>query len=287
TATQPGEELRFGVTPSQLRIESGADLEAKLRVRGGKLIWFGKPVTWPFEVEPALTGERVLDGTQRQNLLNGEFVQLSVLPRWLLALLGVLLALLIAWFALVRPAVQSAAQQAVEHKVKQIAASSQRPGGGGNAGTSAGGQQTGGQGNQGTGGGASGGGASGSGGAAGTRQQSSTTINVRTNKGGHSVGSYSVPTGKLFLITDIVVANFQGDEGVMTINFGARTITTIALETFRNQDYHWVTPIEVPANARVTADVNCTKPGTPASGRQAAACTELLNVSGELRDTKR
>ena len=31
-------------------------------------------------------------------------------------------------------------------------------------------------------------------------------------------------------------------QGVVTISSGDRKITTIALETFRNQDYHWVTP---------------------------------------------
>jgi hypothetical protein len=81
-----------------------------------------------------------------------------------------------------------------------------------------------------------------------------------------------------------VLANHQGDEGVLTIGFGERTITTIALETFRNQDYHWVTPIDVPAGATVTATVDCTRPGTPASGRQAAECFQMLNISGELTD---
>jgi hypothetical protein len=59
-------------------------------------------------------------------------------------------------------------------------------------------------------------------------------------------------------------------------------ITTIALETFRNQDYHWVTPIDVPAGSTVKATVSCAKPGTPATGRQASNCHELLNVSGVL-----
>ncbi|NUT54288.1 MAG: hydrolytic protein, partial [Saccharothrix sp.] len=63
-----------------------------------------------------------------------------------------------------------------------------------------------------------------------------------------------------------------------------RTITTIALETFRNQDYHWVTPIDIPQNGTVTVTVDCAKPGTPAGGRQAPACAQMLNVSGELGD---
>ncbi|NEE54034.1 hydrolytic protein, partial [Streptomyces sp. SID8455] len=97
-------------------------------------------------------------------------------------------------------------------------------------------------------------------------QQSSATIDVETESGAEKEGTYQVPAGKVFGITDIVVANFQGDEGVLTISFGERKITTIALETFRNQDYHWVTPIQIPENATVTAAVTCAKPGTPATG---------------------
>jgi len=71
---------------------------------------------------------------------------------------------------------------------------------------------------------------------------------------------------------------------VLTISFGKRKITTIALETFRNQDYHWVTPIEIQENDTVTASVTCNKPGTPATGTQASKCHQVLNVSGELSD---
>ncbi|QNE25963.1 hypothetical protein F1D59_15160 [Streptomyces sp. INR7] len=90
----------------------------------------------------------------------------------------------------------------------------------------------------------------------------------------------------MFGITDLVVANFQGDEGVVTINFGDRKITTIALETFRNQDYHWVTPISITESQTVTVQVTCAKPGTPATGRQAQECHEVLNVSGVLSDLR-
>ncbi|MYS16426.1 hydrolytic protein, partial [Streptomyces sp. SID4982] len=108
----------------------------------------------------------------------------------------------------------------------------------------------------------------------------------QTAGGADKTGTYKVPEGKVFGITDIVVANFQGDEGVLTINFGERKITTIALETFRNQDYHWVTPIRIAANDTVTAQVTCAKPGTPATGRRAQECHEVLNVSGVLSSTR-
>lgn len=291
TGKQAGEELRLAFTPDQRRLEPGESAEVGLRVRARKLIWFGTPVTWPFEVEAAESTERDTDGEQsgRSEPLPGEFAQLPVLPRWLLIVLAALLALLLAWFALVRPAVRSTAKQAAHE-----AAQEKRPGGQKDS-TGGTGDPTGGQGDdkgQGdgedkpnaSGGSGSGGSSSGTGGGTGGTQQSSATIDVQTGAGAEKKGTYRVEKGKVFGITDIVVANFQGDEGVLTISFGKRKITTIALETFRNQDYHWVTPIQIQENDTVTASVTCAKPGTPATGTQASECHQVLNVSGVLSD---
>lgn len=312
TGRQAGEELRLGFTPGQKRLEPGESAEIRLKVRAAKLIWFGEPVTWPFEVEAAEAAETAAEAKAegkepvrpettrpepvRPEPVPGEFLQLPVLPKWLLIVLAALLALLIAWFALVRPAVQSTAKQAVTEAAEEEAARGEQqqgsttPGGADNPGGSQG-QGTGpdagtpgGNGGSGTGPGA-GTGPGGTG--AGGTQQSSATIDVETESGAEKEGTYQVPAGKVFGITDIVVANFQGDEGVLTISFGERKITTIALETFRNQDYHWVTPIQIPENATVTAAVTCAKPGTPATGTQASGCHQVINVSGVLSDLPR
>ncbi|MCX4736535.1 hydrolytic protein [Streptomyces sp. NBC_01363] len=290
TGKQAGEELRLAFTPAQRRLEPGESAEVGLRVRARKLIWFGKPVVWPFEVEAAESTEGDTDGEQsgRSEAVPGEFAQLPVLPRWLLIVLAALLALLLAWFALVRPAVRSTAKQAAHEAAQEKTPPGGQQGSATGGGT---GDPTGGQGDdkaQGkpnaSGGSGSGGSSSGTGGGTGGTQQSSATIDVQTGSGAKKNGTYRVPKGKVFGITDIVVANFQGDEGVLTISFGERKITTIALETFRNQDYHWVTPIEIQENDTVTASVTCAKPGTPATGTQASECHQVLNVSGVLSD---
>jgi hypothetical protein len=274
STAQAGEDLKLAIAPTELPLEPGAeDDDTRLRVRVVKRIWFGKPVTLPFTVLATPKGA----DAERPQEMPGELVQLPILPRWLLALLAALIALLIAWFALVGPAVrssatqaaQTAANQVVNSRAAQAAATSSRQAAGG-GGAAAGG-----------GGGGGGGGTAGTGG-----QQSSATIQVQTGGGTRKVGTYTVPAGKMFQITDIVLANFQGDQGLLTISFGNRVITTIALETFRNQDYHWVTPIGVPAGGKVSADVTCSVPGTPASGQQAAGCDELLNVSGTLQNVQ-
>ncbi|MDI5961156.1 hydrolytic protein [Streptomyces sp. SL13] len=293
TSRQRGEELRIALPASTPPLEPGESILLPVRVRIRKPVWFGKPRTWPFEVgvgTDAEDGDRAdPPGGNAPHPLDGEFVQLPVFPKWLLAVLAALVALLILWLALVGPALRSYARQAANTAVaKKLGTPAPTPTpGGGTAGTGSASPGTGGT--AGAGGGSGGaGGSQGTGGqpVAGTGVQSSTTIDVATSGGSEKKGTYQVPAGKVFGITDIVAANFQGDQGLLTISFGDRTITTIALETFRNQDYHWVTPIEVPGGATVSADVTCQKPGTPASGKQATTCHELLNVSGELSDLK-
>ncbi|MEU1285812.1 hydrolytic protein [Kitasatospora sp. NPDC005856] len=319
TPGQAGEDLRFGVAPEKLRLEPGESGEVRVQARTRKLIWFGKPATWPFEVtvgpeeradgkdtkdskdakdskgtsgKPAAAPEAVTAPEAQKPVLEGEFLQLPVFPRWLLALLALLIALLLAWFALVRPAVRSSAKQAAEQAVAQQSATPAPPAevpAGDTPGAPSSGSTPGGQTKPGAGKPATGPGSQvGPGGLAvpGTGQQSSATIDVQTQNGAAATGSYQVPHGKVFDITDLVVANFQGDQGLVTITAGNKTITTIALETFRNQDYHWVTPIQVPEDQAVTANVTCEAPGTPASGKQAPACHELLNISGTLSDIR-
>lgn len=264
SAPETDDQLTYTLPERPATIQPGDSAELDLRVRVAKVLWFGKAVHWPLR----------LDVSGGEEPLEGELIQLPVFPRWLLVLLAALLALILAWLLLVRPAVESAAREAADDRAEEIAQSApeeqapppQSEGGGGeNAQPEEGqGQETGG------------------GPAQGQGQQSSSTIEVRTDGGDRGTGTYLVPAGQVFRITDIVLANHQGDEGVLTIDFGDRTITTIALETFRNQDYHWVTPIDVPAGASVTATVDCARPGTPVSGRQAPECFQVLNISGEL-----
>ncbi|MER7695387.1 MULTISPECIES: hydrolytic protein [unclassified Streptomyces] len=292
---QAGEDLRLVFTPDKKRLEPGEAAEVRLKVRARKLIWFGEPVSWPFEVHATEGAEGGAEDERPggPEPLPGEFAQMPVLPKWLLIVLAALLALLLAWFALVRPAVQSTAKQAGTEAAQKETERGKEQGAAprGGAGDPAGGQGQGtapggtgpGAGGSGTGGSGTGGGGGGAGSGLGG-QQASETIDVQTRAGATKEGAYKVPAGKVFGVTDVVVANFQGDEGIVTISFGENKITTIALETFRNQDYHWVTPIQVPENATVTASVTCAKPGTPATGTQASGCHQVLNVSGVLSD---
>ncbi|MGP3948769.1 COG1470 family protein [Streptomyces sp. 7N604] len=292
TPGQAGEELGFAFTPAEPKLEPGESVEVGLRVRTGKPVWFGAQVVWPFTVDTRESGDREETPQEASTVrapLDAEFVQIPIFPKWLLALLAALLALLLAWFALVRPAVRSAAKEAATETVQKRPVPDGEQGGK-DPGTGPGGSDDAKPGGKGPGGkeeeGQSGSGPDTPGSAGGDGPQSSETIDVKSSGGETKTGTYRVPKGRVFGVTDIVVANFQGDEGVMTITFGDRKITTIALETFRNQDYHWVTPIKISENDTVTIEVTCEKPGTPATGRRAQGCHEVLNVSGVLSHTK-
>jgi len=290
SAPEADDRLTYAVAQRPVAVEPGDRAELELRVRVGEILWFGKPEHWPLRLDATAVADRGVEGggdATTRHELEGELIQLPVLPRWLLALLALLLALLLAWLLLVRPAVRSAAEQAVDDRAEEIAQAVQQdpapeqPQGQDGRPPQQGGQRTDpGQG-QGQGQGQEG---QPQGNGIGGGQQSSSTIEVRTDGGGQGTGTYVVPENKVFRVTDLVLGNHQGDEGVLTIAFGDRTITWIALETFRNQDYHWVTPIDIPEGAAVTATVDCTKPGTPATGQQAPNCFQVVNVSGELGD---
>ncbi|WP_406096579.1 hydrolytic protein [Kitasatospora purpeofusca] len=288
----------FTVTVAESTAESGAKAGAKAGAGTGAKTTAGTGAKAGARADDA--GEDAAEDERERPRPEAEFVQIPIFPTWLLAALAALLALLLAWFLLVRPAVRSTAREAADQAVQQQATPTPAAGSGGRTPAAGAGQPSPGQSGSGVGSTLPGAGAGGTGTGAGTGtgtgggvgtgsgggQQSSATVDQATAGGETKVGTYTVPVGKAFGITDIVVANFQGDEGVVTIAFGDRKITTIALETFRNQDYHWVTPIRITENQTVTVQVTCAKPGTPATGVQAQECHEVLNVSGVLSDLR-
>ncbi|ROT29447.1 hydrolytic protein [Micromonospora sp. HM5-17] len=278
TAVDGTEQLRFAPRPRTTTLAAGEQYAAVLGVRARRLLWRGTPRHLPFRAVVADTGGRAVT-------LDGTLVQQPVLSAWLLKLVALLLALILLllalWLGLLRPAVRSAAREAVDEKVAQVAteaeeAASEAAGeavrdaieqeraaapavpspspeavGGGGDGTDRGGQFA-------------------------------TALVVRTNPGGTASRSYTVPRGRVLLITDFLVDNPQGDTGTLTVTANDVRVVTYGLENFRNQDYHSVTPIRVPAGARVTLTVSCRQPGTPAGAPAPRTCQEGLYLNGTL-----
>ncbi|SCL46191.1 COG1470 family protein [Micromonospora yangpuensis] len=278
------DQVAFALPADAVAVPNGTRAETRLRVRARRLLWWGEPKEYPFAVE-------LRPGAGRAVNLDATFVQRPVISAGLLKLLAALLALLLAllalWFGLLRPQVESAAREAVEaERVAQAeqtpsaepvppAASPSAPGGGEP-----------GAGEPGTGtppGGTGPGGVGGPGGALGG-EQFAAAITFRTSPNGSAERSWTVPEGRTFLLTDFLVDNVQGDEGTLTVTANGVRVVTYALENFRNQDYHSVTPIRVPERGRVTLTVVCRRPGQPANAPRATTCRESLYLNGVLTD---
>lgn len=210
------------------------------------------------------------------------------------------IALVGLWYALLRPAVKSAAREAITPEAVASAAektASPSSGtadggatagtGGGNAGATAGaeGGANSGAGQNGTGSGASSGSGTGAGSAQGAGAPTSARVEVRDAVGGGSASgsAYRVPAGSTFELTDIVVQNPQGDAGTLVVSSQNDPVLRLALENFRDSDYHFVTPILVPAGGEITMTVDCRQVGRPVQAPRPSRCAESLFLGGTLR----
>ncbi|MFG2570718.1 hypothetical protein ACGFR6_35505 [Streptomyces sp. NPDC048567] len=290
---QPGtERARVVFAAPELQVAPGKAEFAKLRVRPVKRMWRGTPVTHPFQVFAAT---RVAEGQDPVEpvLVDGSYEQEPLLPRWLpralITAAVLVLALVGLWYALLRPAVKSAAREAVTPEAVRSAAAADKSKA----------PEQGGSGGSGAGGGDSAGSGSGGGGeskptpspsaAADTGAATPTSAQVRVQDslgGGTNTGTaLTVPAGKAFQLTDIVVQNPQGDAGTLVVSAGRETrVLSLGLENFRDSDYHFVTPIVVPAGGKVTMTIDCRKVGKPVGAQAPARCAESMFLGGTMRN---
>lgn len=302
---QPGSELaRVDFAVSELQVAPGHAEFGRLRVRPAKRMWRGTPVTHPFQVFAAT---QVAEGEEPMPpvLVDGSYQQEPLLPRWLPRALITAAVLLIAlagiWYALLRPAVKSAAREAVTPEAVRSAAAADKsnaPDPGDTAGATAGAGDTAGA--------DAGAGATKptpspsaeaeaeteasadpkTGAGDGAATPTSAQVRVRDSVGGgtNTATALTVPKGHTFQLTDIVVQNPQGDAGTVVISAGANTsVLSLGLENFRDSDYHFVTPILVPAGGRVTMTIDCRRVGKPVGARTPSRCSESLFLGGTMR----
>ncbi|MFJ9885781.1 hypothetical protein ACIQRW_07945 [Streptomyces sp. NPDC091287] len=296
---QPGtEQARVVFAASELRIEPGHAEFAKLRVRPAKRMWRGTPVTHAFQVFAA---PQPPEGEEAPApvLVDGSYQQDPILPRWLpRALLTAALLLLVLvglWYALLRPAVKSAAREAVTPEAVRSAAAadkSKAPEEGEQGGAGSGGGDSAGAG---TGGGsagptpspgpsASGGNGGGGDAAAGAPTSAQARVQDAVGGGPNTGTALEVPAGHTFQLTDIVVQNPQGDAGTVTVTAGEDTrVLSLGLENFRDSDYHFVTPILVPAGGKVTMTIDCRRIGKPVGAPAPSRCSSSMFLGGTMR----
>ncbi|MFD7622010.1 hypothetical protein, partial [Streptomyces sp. NPDC059802] len=145
-AAQSGtERARVSFAADTLQIAPGRAEFGKVRIRPAKRVWRGIPITHPFQLvatpdvaeDQAPVAPVVVDGSYQQE---------PILPRWLPRALITAAVLLIAlvglWYALLRPAVKSAAREAITPDAVRSAAAadkSKAPDKGSSAGAASGG----------------------------------------------------------------------------------------------------------------------------------------------------
>ena len=270
-----GNKLDVATRPPAITVNPGEARFVDVRVRPQKRIWRGAPVTHPFMVVVSAqeTSSVTLDGT---------YVQQPTIPSWLPKLLAALLALAIAlvalWFLVFKPAIESTAEEAV---ADDVAAAEKAADDAADSAKEVADKLP-------------------------AIQQSETNVenirkqiiqrikndlpailqadpfSVRLTNGPAPAGDYVVPDNRNLAITDLVFSNPQGDFGTAQVLVAGEPMFEIALENFRDLDYHFVTPVEAPAGELVQLDVNCRAPGQPPDAPPATDCNIAMYLGGQL-----
>jgi hypothetical protein len=270
TAADQDQALDMKVTPPNIMVPPGQAIFASVRVRHRRLLWRGQPVTRPFRVTAsplaappgpggppmgaaAVTPPMTYDASTVQRPIIS-----SATAKKLVAALAALAVLAAVWFLLLKPAVQSAAKDAVAPK------NATQPLNGGAGGGPAGGSSGGGP----------------TSGPSGTETPFNHRLGAQAGAGGTGADQFTVGNKTTFLLTDLVLQNPQGDTGRVDVLVNNQVILTMSLANFRDQDYHLVTPVEAGANQTVGIKTNCTQPGPPLAGTSGTACRTFVLVIG-------
>ncbi|MDN5797531.1 MAG: hypothetical protein L0H79_17530 [Intrasporangium sp.] len=284
--TDQAEQLKESDTEG-ITVAPGRAMFTKIKVRPVELHWTGPPTTIPF----------VVTVTPQDSLpvaLQGTHLQEPVIPKWfgkaLLIALATLLALAAIWAWLLKPAVQAAARdeaadvarQEAQAQAKQVAAQAAEAQ---KAATAAQVAQV---------------------KAAAAAQKADTSnkqvqvavtggvpprvvtapfslrLAVTDARAGTSgTDAFTIPKGQSLSITDFVLENPQGDEGLLRVSIGSKIILEQALESFRTTDYHFVTPFVAAGESKVTLTVQCRLPGAPPGVTPApTTCRDAVTIGG-------
>ncbi|MCB7135683.1 COG1470 family protein [Cellulosimicrobium marinum] len=282
-------DLAFKVADPQLVVAPGTAAFTDVRVRPEQTFWRGPDKTLPFVVQVA--AESSVPVT-----LDGTHVQVAILPRWflkaLLAALALLAVLVALWFTLLKPAIASAAQEAVgddlsqaqeaaaaaQEAAKEASTAAQQASGAASdaevAATEAGStlaetEDT----------------------VADFVPPSGTSVPVRQRlqadpppaAGETQTVTFEVPDESTLTIDDVILSNPQGDFGRLTISHDEDEFLDFALENFRDLDYHFQSPITLEGGEELTMEVTCRQPGAPVGVDPApTTCDTSLYFGGTL-----
>jgi hypothetical protein len=271
----PDNQLTVTPSPARLSVPPGQAMFTTVSVRNRKRHWTGPPVTRPFQV-------LVTPENQQPIQVDAATLQLPILPRssGKIAAALVALAVLLAagWFLLVKPVVTSAAKQAVAKPLAQVSQKADTADKkADNAQSSANNAQS--QANKSPSAAASP--SKKPAGAAATTGPLALQMPTTVTAGTSGSATQTVPTKRVFAITDIVLENPQGDSGRLDILVNGNQVLTLSLANFRDLDYHFVSPITAAAARDIVVRVTCQTPGPTLAGANGGnRCREFVFLSG-------
>jgi hypothetical protein len=275
TAGDPDNALKLAVRPASMVVPAGQTAIAQVTARHRKPHWRGQPAAHAFQVEVGSEGAPPV-------VLDGSAIQEPVFAMWLPKLLAALAALAIllagVWFGLLKPAVKSTAEAAAEGAAKTAIPKLVKDAGGGSTGGTGGSKtppavNTGDQ--------PSSPPAPQPGPPSGAPSSSRLDVDVANNAARSS--TWTVPAGKTFRLTDVVMGNPQGDQGTIDLYAGDQQVVTMSSANFRDTDFHWVTGIVVPAGKQVKLTVTCTTAGPPLPKSAPNRCRQYTAFTGVLQ----
>src|SRR5699024_5041209 len=116
--SDPDDLLLFDLDPPRVLVDSATATFVKLRLRPRSTFWRGRPRTVPFQVWATPEGQAQIAGA-------GTRVQAPKLPPWfwraVVAAVLATIALVVLWYALLRPTIQSSARDAAQQELSEIA----------------------------------------------------------------------------------------------------------------------------------------------------------------------
>jgi hypothetical protein len=277
-AHSDGERVQFKLDPVGLEVGPGEARFVSLRIKARTPVWRGQPVTHPFVV--AVSPQ---DSTPVE--LQGSYVQTPVIPKWLMWLVPLLLALialLVAlWFLVLKPTIESQAKEAVEPAAERAEEAAEKAEDNAEVADTAAtdaekaADKTEDNGNDDT-----------DPRDDGPRQPRVilTDINPRlhTTPADNAIDTdtFTLEGDRTtFRLTDVVLSNPQGDFGRVELRIDGEVRLAHALENFRDLDFHFVTPILV--NDEVELWVDCRTPGAPPDADPVTDCDVAALLGGE------
>lgn len=278
----PDDELAIELDPAAFLARPGTATIVKVRTVPHKRFLKGEPKTRPFQLLVVADGK---DPVTTDGVMTHE----QLMPKWLvpaaIALAALAGALVAVWFLLLKPSVESIAQDKAQEQAGQAnsaaaradqaaqradkAADSASGGGADKAAATTSAKNA-----------AAGGGAAGAGGTG--PATTPVSFRVATQTGPVTDGSfknftYTAPDHKTLDVGDLVLQNPRGDSGILRIMLGDKVVLEEGLANFRDLDYHYVTPLHLAKDQPVVVSVSCTTPGAGAT-----QCTPSVSFSGKL-----